>query len=310
MANRYSQTSPLEAFTRLGQGLKQGIGDVMQNIAAQQRQTAESNLLGQAFQGLMQSPDRESLLENSFKTLQNFGEMGVSADANRQFMSWINQMASVTPTKEQIEINKRAQKEEAKIRDLKTEKLGFEVGILGKEYAELVGGEGDNADKSLQYLYGEVIQNPQRWSPEVVREAAIDAGLDETTANTLTAQANADIKITPVDELAIGALKNQHRYTEEHINNIVEQLKLRGVIPQDAVIPMIDRTAKEGTIDDLLNKAKLSALAKVFSDYAQGFPIEKERLDQILNMNAGNLGEIFKETEIDSNNEDPVFDVK
>ena len=84
--NRYSQTSPLEALTHLGQGLKQGVGDVMQQIAAQQRYQAESNLLGQSLQDLMQSPDRETLLQKGFEQLGQWGEMGVSGDATTMFV--------------------------------------------------------------------------------------------------------------------------------------------------------------------------------------------------------------------------------
>ena len=103
MANRYSQTSPLEAFTRLGQGLKQGIGDVMQNIAAQQRMQAETSMIGQAMEEIMKQPDREGVFETGSKFMGDMATAGMSNRGVTQFYQWLNVKGSVTPSKSEQE---------------------------------------------------------------------------------------------------------------------------------------------------------------------------------------------------------------
>ena len=262
--NIYSQTSPFEGLTALGQGLQQGVGQVMQQMAEQKRQAGEIGMLGQAMSKLGGLKTREDVLFKGMDIMRKVGMSGmVSQDWMNNFLNIIYRSAAVTPSKADIatETHKEA------MRPLEKETVELKVDILEKELEEF-------EDKDIKFLYRQAIDEPGRWSPEIVRKAAEEAGLEPELVETIAGQANKDIKISPAEELLFGTLKYQKNYTETEVDNAITQLKEKGLIPKDMEVPKIDRTAKAGTMEDVINKTKQAALVKVLSDYVSlGMPI-------------------------------------
>jgi len=295
--NIYSQTGPLEALTSLGQGLQRGVGEVMQQIAEQRRQQNEIDILGQAVSKLGKLNTREDVMTTGMDMMQKISKLGVlSQRGMNTFLGIINNAAAVRPSKADIAEQKYLKKK----RGLELQKTGLEVGIKAKEFGDIMS---DKKDEKLQFLYKQALDQPDMWSPEIVKAAAEDAGLDENLVNTITSQANENIKVNASDQLLFGAIKYQDKYTESEVDNAIKQLKEKGLIPKDIKIPKIDRSAKPGTMKDIVNKAKQAALIKVLSEYITfGIPIDSKRMETILKLNSSNIREVLNIIEEEDNN--------